>query len=212
MKYGDLNLGQVEAIVNKLGGIEGVRRFLSGELVVKEPEWEGEIWRSIKIGTGLKTANDFIQTIVSSGLETADASIQALDKSFKIGCWAEKMLKTLAFTDSVAFKKTEMELVNISVADLDFKESESVSGSDIYKRAYQLGLELCPAEVGPQLWLQYKDQPKDDHLHIGMKPILGRIFRIDNLGYCRTLNSVGEFNTFRWASYNRWVFLRRKPC
>lgn len=35
MKYGELNLGQVEAIINKLGGMEGVQRFLSGELVVK---------------------------------------------------------------------------------------------------------------------------------------------------------------------------------
>lgn len=35
MKYGELNLGQVEAIVNKLGGMNGVQRFLSGELVVE---------------------------------------------------------------------------------------------------------------------------------------------------------------------------------
>lgn len=39
MKYGDLNLGQIEAIVNKLGGMDGVRRFLSGELVVKAAEF-----------------------------------------------------------------------------------------------------------------------------------------------------------------------------
>lgn len=38
MKYGELNLGQIEAIVNKLGGMDGVRRFLSGETVVKIEE------------------------------------------------------------------------------------------------------------------------------------------------------------------------------
>lgn len=38
MKYGELNLGQVEAIVNKLGGMNGVQRFLSGEIVVKITE------------------------------------------------------------------------------------------------------------------------------------------------------------------------------
>ncbi|MCX6760056.1 MAG: hypothetical protein NTW46_01795, partial [Candidatus Nealsonbacteria bacterium] len=38
MKYGELNLGQVEAIVNKLGGMEGVQRFLRGELTLKEPD------------------------------------------------------------------------------------------------------------------------------------------------------------------------------
>jgi hypothetical protein len=34
MKYGELTLGQVEAIVNKLGGMDGVKGFLSGALVV----------------------------------------------------------------------------------------------------------------------------------------------------------------------------------
>lgn len=31
MKYGELTLGQIEALVNKHGGIEGVQRFLRGE-------------------------------------------------------------------------------------------------------------------------------------------------------------------------------------
>ena len=36
MKYGELNLGQIEAVVNRLGGMEGVQRFLAGlsEIVV----------------------------------------------------------------------------------------------------------------------------------------------------------------------------------
>ncbi|MDO8515714.1 MAG: hypothetical protein Q7S28_00490 [bacterium] len=38
MKYGELNLGQIEALVNKLGGMDGVRRFLSGETVAKVSE------------------------------------------------------------------------------------------------------------------------------------------------------------------------------
>lgn len=36
MKYGKFNLGQIEAVVNKLGGTDGARRFLAGELVVVE--------------------------------------------------------------------------------------------------------------------------------------------------------------------------------
>jgi len=34
MKYGELTLGQIEAAVNKLGGMEGVQRFLSGQAKV----------------------------------------------------------------------------------------------------------------------------------------------------------------------------------
>ncbi len=35
MKYADMTWGTMEAIVNKLGGMDGVQRFLSGELVMK---------------------------------------------------------------------------------------------------------------------------------------------------------------------------------
>jgi len=34
MKYGELNLGQIEALVNKLGGMEGVQKFLAEEIVI----------------------------------------------------------------------------------------------------------------------------------------------------------------------------------
>ncbi len=36
MKYSKLDLGKIEAIVNKLGGYEGVHQFLSGETCVVE--------------------------------------------------------------------------------------------------------------------------------------------------------------------------------
>ncbi|MCX6735616.1 MAG: hypothetical protein NTZ13_00860 [Candidatus Parcubacteria bacterium] len=58
MKYGELNLEQIEAIVNKLGGMEGVRKFLGEEIIVTPissiiyvdctipanyPKWVGEV-------------------------------------------------------------------------------------------------------------------------------------------------------------------------
>jgi len=36
MKYNDLTWGQMEAVVNKLGGMDGVKKFLSGALIVVE--------------------------------------------------------------------------------------------------------------------------------------------------------------------------------
>ena len=37
MKYGQMSWGQTEALVNKVGGLEGVQKVLSGEWIVGTP-------------------------------------------------------------------------------------------------------------------------------------------------------------------------------
>jgi hypothetical protein len=67
-------------------------------------------------------------------------------------------------------EKTDVELALLSAAELGV-ESESAALSDVYKRARQVGLELCPAEVAPKLRLDYRDQPLGDALNIAMEPV-----------------------------------------
>ncbi|WP_373568289.1 hypothetical protein [Bradyrhizobium cajani] len=66
--------------------------------------------------------------------------------------------------------KTELELVLVSPVQLGFT-SDMVTLADVYARARQLGFELAAAEVGPQLRIQYLDQPIGEFLIIGMEPI-----------------------------------------
>lgn len=50
MKYPDLEWGVMEAAVNKLGGMEGVRRFLAGESsLVEASEFFRPLWEEIRI-------------------------------------------------------------------------------------------------------------------------------------------------------------------
>ena len=58
----------------------------------------------------------------------------------------------------------------MSAAELGF-QTNTASLADIYARARQLGFGLAAAEVGPQLRLQYFDQPIGEFLIIGMEPI-----------------------------------------
>lgn len=58
----------------------------------------------------------------------------------------------------------------MSAAELGFK-TDTASLADIFARAKQLGFGLAAAEVGPQLRLQYFDQPIGEFLIIGMEPI-----------------------------------------
>jgi hypothetical protein len=175
MKYNDITLGQIEAVFNKLGGVDGVQKFLSGELIVKSAEHKCPVWKTIKLGTGLKTADDFRKAIKECGM--------------KISSWASDILGKPVFT--VAVKETELDLAVASVAELGFKNG--ATREQIYSRAKELGLELCPNEVGPQLRLQYKDQPNSEWLAVAIEPIT------DSGGGLR-LFSVGRDDGGLWLS------------
>jgi hypothetical protein len=194
MKYNDWTLGQVEAVFNKLGGDDGVRRFLAGELVVKPVQSEFKVFKTIRLGTGLDTADDFRKSLEDNG--------------FRIGGWANDILGKPAFT--VAAEETELDLVVVSVADLGFKNRPT--REKIYARAKELGLDLCPAEVGPQLRLQYKDHPNDEWLVIGMEPIAGsdgtlELFGVGHVGDGLWLESCDDNPGSVWSERSRFVFV-----
>jgi len=197
MKYGELTLGQVEAVVNKLGGMEGVKRFLAGETMAKETEHEFDIWKTIKLGTGFKTADEFRRALRDGG--------------FRISGWASDILGNPAF--KVASEETEVDLIKVTVAELGFKEG--VRRDQIYERAKEFGLELCPAEVGPQLRLRYKDQPNGEWILVAMEPIFASDGRPGLFFVGRPASGLwlggrwGRPGLF-WGADHLWVFCR--PC
>ncbi|MDN4982368.1 hypothetical protein QY049_03910 [Bradyrhizobium sp. WYCCWR 13022] len=85
-----------------------------------------------------------------------------------VGGEAAEVLARPAFT--VSPSRQAVELVVVSPTQLGFT-SETVTLAAAYKRARQLGFELAAAEVGPQLRIQYLDQPLGEFLIIGMEAI-----------------------------------------
>jgi len=193
MKYGNVTMGQVEAVINKLGGEDGMKRFLSGELVVKEIERKFNVWKTINLGTGLKTTDDFRKALKGRG--------------FNIGNWANDILGKPAFT--AATEATEIDLVKVTVAELGFKKG--ARHDQIYERAKELGLELCPSEVGPQLRLQYQDQPNGEWLLIGMEPVADsdgdlNVFGVRRHDSGRWLDGHWGGPGHVWDAGYRWLF------
>jgi len=144
-------LGLAFLLCAALAQDEAILGAQSSGLNVNKPA-HFQIWRTITLGT-------------YSGV---DAYRRALDSAgIKVGDAADEILGRPAFR--YGRMKTDVELVLLSAADLGV-ESES-SLADVYKRARQVGLELCPAEVGPQLRLDYRNQPLGEVLHIAMQPV-----------------------------------------
>ncbi len=186
---GDLN--------QKLSGPNGeewltaLKRFLR-----KENPWDGAVtfptWKTITLGA----------------FQDVKSLTEALEKNgFRVSDWASGILGQPAFT--MAAEKTKVKLVKITVAELGF--SEGATYGEICDKAQESGFHLCPAETGPQLRLQYGDQPYGEWLTVAMEPIAdsdGRpsVFRVGRGVGDRWLASDWTDSDDFWRADAQFVF------
>ena len=121
------------------------------------------------------------------------------------------MLNTREFIPTA--NAENMTLIRLSVGDLGFKTSASTD--QIFERAQQLGLELCPPDTGPAWRLKYRNQPLGESLRIGMKQITGSdggsgVFRLVRNGDGFWLSSAWADPVDRWRPDGRFAFRLRK--
>jgi len=150
-----------------------------------------------------------LKTIKLGACKTPDEYRKALEEAaYRIGDWGNDILGRTA----CAQEDAEVDLVAPSVKELGF--DDGAYHKDICTKALELGLELCPAEVGPALRLVYKDQSRGEWLRIAMKPITGSdgdrfIFAV-HVNDGLWLDGDYGHPEFFWEADGRFVFLRRK--
>lgn len=170
---------------------------LEGRAKIKYPERVFKTWKTIKLGM-FKDTNKICEALKSSRLRISEYASDIMDKS--------------DFT--VEKTEKEVELVNVSVAEMGFKNGALYT--KILNRAIELGLELCPPEAGPQLRLQYKDQPKNDWVMVAMEPIVDSagdfcMFRVGRDGDGdQWLHIINGYTGHFWPGNVRFVFVCRK--
>ncbi len=176
---------------------KSLKKFLKG-LCPPETTPTFPTWKTIALGIH-KSADEYRKALKVNG--------------FKIGDWANDILGKPAFTASDT--ETEIELVKMTVAELGFKEG--TTRKDVYERAIELGLKLCPNEVGPALRLQYTDQPMGEWLLIAMDSITDSNGNLDVFHTERNSDGLGLYGSigyydYRWGADSQWVFSRGNPA
>jgi hypothetical protein len=136
---------------------------LLGNHLDPEPADKWPIWKIITIGE--KSSDELLEELEREGLFSEGVS------------WGVKdIMRQEAFTTLP--EPQTIPLVRLSVADLGFIDLPSTEELFHMERLHSLGLDLCPAEVGPHLWLQYQDQPEEREplsLFVAMEPIHGSL-------------------------------------
>ncbi len=133
---------------------------------------EGELHRA-DIQTGGKTAHELLEPFKVNGGDYQ--GIGWLNKSIIIGeDNNEQFQRALRIPDQQEPDYTKWKLkppevfqyIFLSVADLGFSEETTVP--EILDRAQELGLELCPADTAPQLYVQPHKLPNVHKVSVGM--------------------------------------------
>jgi hypothetical protein len=152
--------------------------------------------RRENVEIGGKDAKQLTRDLEAAGINISD--------------YAKDMLKSRDFV--AGKKKEEITLIRLTVADLGF--SSSATTDQIYARAQELGLELCPPDTGPNYRLKYQDQPLGEWINIGMKPILGRdgpvVFDLGRRGGGLWLGGDWARPGSGWDPNDEFVFRLRK--
>jgi len=151
------------------------------------------------------------QVVEIGGKAKKQLQAELKQAGINVSSYTEDMLKSSDFT--TLSKPQNFDTVRLKVEDLGL--SGFPTTDQVYKRAEELGLELCPAEVGPHYRLKYADQPLGEWFYIGMKQIADRdgdplVFRlvrdVDGLWLDYTWAEPGR----KWHPKDEFVFGLRK--
>ena len=149
-------------------------------------------------------------------LEIGGKSAKELEKELEkaninISDYAKDMLRS---RDFVPGKNREIAtLVHLTVADLGFTRNATID--QIYQKAEELGLELCPADTGPNYRLKYQNQPMNEWIYIGMKQIADSygysdVFKLGRVEDGLWLRHDWARPDDEWGLFSKFVFCLRK--
>ncbi len=147
----DFTMGQLNALVKKVGGRAAVEDLMRGDLKVI-PAWH--VWKEVTLGE----------------FESGWKYIEAIRRVRKMQI-AEYAYGALEKKDFPCSKTPEIaHLVLTTPCELGFRRDPTLSA--LYKRARQWGLQLCRQEVGPALRFEYTDQFPQERLNIATTTFL----------------------------------------
>lgn len=150
---------------------------------------------------------------VEIGGKSAEQLIREMEEAgINISTYAKSMLQNKR-EFIPGSNREEATLIRLTVADLGFRTSATTD--QIFERAQQLGLELCPPDTGPNYRLKYRNQPLGEWFLIGMKQITdsdGRpyVFDLGRDGDGLWLNDVWASPDDTWNPGSEFAFRLRK--
>lgn len=156
--------------------------------------------RKESVEVGGKSAEELISELEAAGIGVVDTVRSVL----------------LNKAEFIPTKSPEdMTLIRLTVGDLGFETGATID--QIFERARQLGLELCPPDTGPYWRLKYRNQPLRERCRIGMEQItsydgIRRLLSLERDEITLRLTAVGRRSppAYVWDPDGEFAFRLRK--
>ncbi len=152
-----------------------------------------------------------IEIEIGNGIRAGDFIGVLQDLKCNISDTAKEMIGN--FSHTTKFARRTYEVVFMSGEELGF--DKPVSREEICARAEEFSLELCFDEMGPQLRIQWIDQPVHSSVLMAMEPVLDaqgypQIFTVgrgdEECG--KWLSAVSGQDDCLWAPLYIWAFIQ----
>lgn len=161
----------------------------------------GNVWEVLK-----RPEVDVILLMIG-GKTKGELKRELRTSGYKINSYAEQMMDNPDFT--TLSQPEPVELVRLTVHDLGF--SDFATTDQLYAKAKELGLDLCPAEVGPWYRLHTPNQLLNEHVYVGMPPIVPpnlnpSVFDASHVRDGRWLAYGILEPTLKWFADNQFLF------
>ncbi len=217
------------SIVSNQGGFEPLSTD-DAQWVIEHPEEAIRLWVEATTNRNKTWTVPLIQkriltpsrTITYGGIAKGDL-VQKVAKEQNLGDWAKDLMGKPAFTTAEMEGSTDLVFLTLG-ADLGFTKNPrtdefmTAQFCAAWSAQYLDGqvIELCQPEDGPQLRLQYDDQPKGEVVWLAMERITDSdgdpgVFSVERRGDGgRWLRASDAYPRDAWVLDGRIVFRLRK--
>ena len=179
---------------------EQIDKMRKEMIIEKQDEETKKALDKLRKELGLSPEKEIPTYSIKIGGKTKDQLIREMESKNIDFSLVQHLLNSRDFT--TLEESEDIKLVGLSGADLGF--SDTARGYQICQKAQELGLDLCPVEVGPHFRLQNQ---KSVFMCVGIEPIVSYESGESCIFYLEGSKELKAEFTRAWCDSNiMWVF------
>ncbi|MES3031096.1 MAG: hypothetical protein V4697_01635 [Patescibacteria group bacterium] len=189
MKYSKFNMGEMEAVLNKLGGMAGLQKLLDGKLRVVHAGHQ--IWNNLVVSASTPHGFEMYEALQQAGVELSEGCFKAVNNSARPD------------TDTYFM---------VAMKTKDFGFNRGANSRDVMAQASLWGFKKVPNIVAPAIALLLKEKKLTGKFTVATEPMAySGMYQVESTGKKVMLSVLPVDGLFNGSSAPNDVWLFDAP-